>query len=647
MDEPDVVTSILEVAAAGVELSLFLNAVTCDASNLGVELHNVSRGITLFSLTLKQLAGVLKHPYSVHSDEAVEAAKRISEYSKAVFDEVREMLNRCCTRKKDGSLGPSFQERFKFVFRKHKVGYLLGQLESLKLNLALMLQIQQLGQSQASTSKRLVREVRFRRQSELTRYSDKPEVVAEKMTEIQRERLETQNVVIVRYRQLSLLDELYRAAGKEAQEAKEEGTKLLVDGNADASPVTMTNGNPQLALEVAPESPTTLIKLPVYTLGELDQSLQEIQESPREMLQASNNVIDPLLEHWTNWHEIRERRHRRNHRFTPSVSTQAEDDEDRPLHRKFGDREESPRHKLLEGPTTDWRQPHSAEARREKARLQRHYSKYQPSVSADSSDVELSGGSKGSKKNSPRHHILDSGSETSEPEPPPPPPPPSSRRRNSDCPTTDKRPPLSAPMTHAATFGPAQSKRAMPFQGPVPPPNQRPGVPPPGPYAPSGPPAHRPYASPIQTPHHSPHHSGSSPLQPIHTGNAPNPYAPAPMTTYPPTSPVTAYPPTSPYSPSSTQYPGFGPHYVPNQRYMPPANRMPVPRPVSSDGKQKSPSRHPPAASYGSRPHQKTGEEKRASREKTKKNLREGATKGLLSAGTIAAFVEALEGLDI
>jgi hypothetical protein len=34
-------------------------------------------------------------------------------------------------------------------------------------------------------------------------------------------------------------------------------------------------------------------------------------------------------------------------------------------------------------------------------------------------------------------------------------------------------------------------------------------------------------------------------------------------------------------------------------------------------------------------------------RQNTKKNLREGATKGLLGAGAIAGFLEALEGLSI
>jgi hypothetical protein len=46
-------------------------------------------------------------------------------------------------------------------------------------------------------------------------------------------------------------------------------------------------------------------------------------------------------------------------------------------------------------------------------------------------------------------------------------------------------------------------------------------------------------------------------------------------------------------------------------------------------------------------PYPKSEEDKQQKRDKTKKNLREGATKGLLGAGAIAGFLEALEGLSI
>jgi hypothetical protein len=50
--------------------------------------------------------------------------------------------------------------------------------------------------------------------------------------------------------------------------------------------------------------------------------------------------------------------------------------------------------------------------------------------------------------------------------------------------------------------------------------------------------------------------------------------------------------------------------------------------------------------SHGSsRNHPKTEEEKKAARAQAQKNLREGATKGILGAGALAGFLEVLEGL--
>ena len=120
-------------------------------------MQNISKSVTLFSLMLKQTSVVLQAADSVHSEEAVDTAHQIAEESTRVFDEINNMLDQVRTKRADGSLSPTVQQRFKWCFKKGRVAYLLGQLESLKLSLSVMLQILQLGKLMASTSKRYLR----------------------------------------------------------------------------------------------------------------------------------------------------------------------------------------------------------------------------------------------------------------------------------------------------------------------------------------------------------------------------------------------------------------------------------------------------------------------------------------------------------
>jgi hypothetical protein len=92
---------------------------------------------------------------SVHSQEAVETAQSISDEGTRAFDEINEMLERVrnAQRADDASSSP-VQQRFKRTFKKHRVTYLLAQIESLQLSLSVMLQILELGSLMASTSRR-------------------------------------------------------------------------------------------------------------------------------------------------------------------------------------------------------------------------------------------------------------------------------------------------------------------------------------------------------------------------------------------------------------------------------------------------------------------------------------------------------------
>ena len=149
-----VIASVICVAGTGFRLSLLLNAVGCEIASAGMEIHSISKGVTLFSLMLKQVGQTLQASTSVHSAEALETTQEITKDCQIVFDEIKEMLDRVTSRKGDGSLSPSIQQRFKWCFKKGRVQYLLGQLESLKMSLLVMLQILQLGKLMAATPQR-------------------------------------------------------------------------------------------------------------------------------------------------------------------------------------------------------------------------------------------------------------------------------------------------------------------------------------------------------------------------------------------------------------------------------------------------------------------------------------------------------------
>ena len=627
------IATVIGVASQGFRLSLLLNAVGCEIASTGMEVSSISKGVTMFALMLKQTGTMLQQADSVHSREAVETAKQIADDCNRVFEEIEEMLDRSRTKKIDGSFGPTVPERFRQCFKRHRVTYLLGQLESLKLSLSVMLQILQLGKLMANTSK-----------------TDTQEEVLMRTTAIQQERMETQNMVVVRYWQVNKMDRLFEAAEKEesldhhignGEEKTDHG--MLENGGSEASSSTqLTVTSPTEAQSGFPSS--QLVKLPAASLGELDQRLHRIKQSPKDMVQVSNEVIDPLLDRWTNWHHVREQRHARessggSSRFAPSVYNLNEEDEDRPVHQKYPEREESPRGYYLEGQTTDWRKPQSAAARREASKLKKKYTGFQPSVSVDSSDIDDSPGSKGSKKRSTKRHVINSSSDTESSDAPEPPKEARRRRRSSGSPTTEKKQPrfpegpTSQSYSQPGTYGP----KFTTSPGSTP----RASVSTPASYSPYVP--HRPGAMPYQHPPPGFHHSQSSPLPPIHTSNAPLPHSAATYTS--------TMPQVSPYATMPGQQYTPVPRYIPTQ-----ANRMQVPtniRPGSRDG-ARSPNRLSGEYAHSERSHgtgrstkHRTPEQIKSDKERTKKNMKEGATKGLLGAGAIAGFLDALEGLSI
>lgn len=143
---------MLEVAGAGFRLSLLLNAVGVELATEDLEIQKIAKEISLFSLMLKQVGLTLEGPESIASQAALDTANEIAEQSQTVFTEVKEMVEMSQQRDANGNLRSiTIAQRVKWCFKKQRVQYLLGQLEALKLSLAIMLQILQLGKRIAAS----------------------------------------------------------------------------------------------------------------------------------------------------------------------------------------------------------------------------------------------------------------------------------------------------------------------------------------------------------------------------------------------------------------------------------------------------------------------------------------------------------------
>lgn len=151
-----IAATVIGLASAGCQIASSLNALGCNIVSAGVELTSISKGVMMFSLILKQVGLALQAADSVHSSEALETAKLIAHECKRVFDEIEGKLDKATTKRSDGSMAPSIQQRFKWGFKKDRVQFLLARLESLKLDLLVMFQILQMGKLMAATSNRYV-----------------------------------------------------------------------------------------------------------------------------------------------------------------------------------------------------------------------------------------------------------------------------------------------------------------------------------------------------------------------------------------------------------------------------------------------------------------------------------------------------------
>ncbi|KAL8895834.1 MAG: hypothetical protein Q9192_003419 [Flavoplaca navasiana] len=311
-DFSSIIASIIGIAGAGFRLSLVLNAVGAGMATPHVEIQSIARAISEYAFTLKQLALTLESAKSIATQSAMETAKQIANQSQLVFEDIKEMTD--LNQKKDdrGHLQAiAVEQRVRWCFKTKRLNYLLGQLESLKLSLSIMLQVLQMGQSI----------IRAREDSSIVPPDDQARL---------QERAEIQNMVVVRHWSLVDLHRLYEMAEDEATERNNHQRIDLqpprFNGNGH------TNTDPRLQIEGPKneaDASKAMVRYEETPIRDLDTSLNRALYRPNKLLRApGTDIVDRLLDEWT---RVRgtppKKQDRKARKYRPRYDTDSEDSE--------------------------------------------------------------------------------------------------------------------------------------------------------------------------------------------------------------------------------------------------------------------------------------------------------------------------------
>ncbi|KAK4862557.1 hypothetical protein LT330_002690 [Penicillium expansum] len=599
--------SIVKIAGAGFRLSLLLNAAACQLAQSRLEIHSIAKGISLFALALKHIGLTIEGTDVDQSPEATEKAWEIAGQGQMIFIEIEHMLDKLKATDSDNDLMRiPLQERLKWCFRKQHVTYLLAQLESLKLNLTVMLQILQLGKVIKSNVDEAI---------------DTDSLTSTADDAIAQEKAESQNMIIVRYWSIKRLDRLWDLVEQENLDAANDPTNQKISSNYSSN---TTSASKPLAAATRRLGPT---RLPIITLGDSDVGMSDMERSPKDMVHLSESTLDRLLSLWvplidpSKLHHTGKGFNKSNKLVQPRVYLSSDTEEDDTEELDFDGH--AIRGYYLEGSTVDWRDPHSQEARQNAAELRRKYSSYQAHVESEPEPDEFK------HRDKPRSdaRVIDSSDED---------------EQRSDLPPSHSTNPMQGHRLHSNSV----SSRHLPNHNN---PDSR------SPTYPSGsfpPPNHA-----LPRPPPLPSHAQPGPLQQPYKYYPNQDYTTAPrsipMNMNQPNNPAITIPSTnpSPRGSSPNQVHFESPrtrnqayNIIPNNKFQP--RHHPSAYPLSSSSPESS-FRASPSRSDQRSP---SSHPRRSPREDAKdrhKALTRSATRGLAGIGAIAGFMDALEAFSI
>ena len=129
--------SLIGIASLGVSLTRALYDFGTTASHAREEIDYISNNVSDYADVLELLVEQLEHDRPIHSKKAVRLAERLYDRSHQLFSRIRNLIpDRRRTRDHIG-----FLERISWNFKKTRVDHLVGELESLKRTVQLLVQV--------------------------------------------------------------------------------------------------------------------------------------------------------------------------------------------------------------------------------------------------------------------------------------------------------------------------------------------------------------------------------------------------------------------------------------------------------------------------------------------------------------------------
>ncbi|KAL9098787.1 MAG: hypothetical protein Q9163_005613 [Psora crenata] len=316
------------------------------------DVTTISKAISDFSLMLKQVARAMEGGRAVATPLAIYTVVDIKNHSERLFEEIKSMTELAQVRDEEGNLTEiGIGQKVASRTKRQKVPYLLGQLEYLRLNLAIMLQILQLGKTLRST--RHVVTPNVSRYLMLicarSRATDKFRM---------QERAEIQNMIVLQHWSFEELKGLYSAANDETR-------RNSISPNSDDPPPRYeepATDEVHLA-SIAPPRPPKEEVTSKAMVQYREQPLQQLDESLHQALARENStlsapvpdIVNHLLHEWTqpNFVDFRASAPRRplteSRKYMPRIS----DDEEDTTESEYDESDDHARGYYLEGPRAD------------------------------------------------------------------------------------------------------------------------------------------------------------------------------------------------------------------------------------------------------------------------------------------------------
>ena len=142
MDGVSAAASVLGVATAGIQLSRVLYDLYTTVRGSRKEIQDVADNVSLLSMVLEELDGVLCQDEIHYKPRLQEAAQAIVLRCAALFADIRKH-----TGADQGQKGKKFSEKAAWYFKRERVKSLRVSLESLKSTLNILLHIVQLAKT--------------------------------------------------------------------------------------------------------------------------------------------------------------------------------------------------------------------------------------------------------------------------------------------------------------------------------------------------------------------------------------------------------------------------------------------------------------------------------------------------------------------